>query len=329
MRKSLTTPADFHFGSAVCSHGFFVLAPNAWDPARRTLRTVISIDDRLAIAVEIRELTRGRLNIHSDAGMSSLQIEKVTQAVRRMLRLDEDLSPFHELCREYASHREAAAMRFGRLLRSAELFEDIVKVICTCNVGWRQTVAMVQRMVEYWGVPTTDGKARAFPAAQRLATVRPADLQARARVGYRAAFIHDLARAVADGSLDLKTLEQSERPPEDRYRRLREIRGVGDYAASHLCMLMGDYSRPAIDTEMVRLLRKRYPRKRLTPATISNLYRRWHPYQYLAYWYELWSDYVARHGRSDLWTPTDVGPQITATNRARRPRQARHRPKQA
>jgi hypothetical protein len=31
------------------------------------------------------------------------------------------------------SHRAAARLRFGRLLRSASLFEDIVKVICTCN----------------------------------------------------------------------------------------------------------------------------------------------------------------------------------------------------
>ena len=205
-------------------------------------------------------------------------------------------------------------MRFGRLLRSACLFEDVVKVICTCNVGWRQTVAMVERIVEHWGVPTADGRTRGFPTPRRLAEVPAEELRRLARVGYRASFIHDLARAVADSSLDLDDLEHFDGPPADCYRRLRKIRGVGDYAASHLCMLLGDYSRLAVDTEMVRLMRRRYPRKRLTPATIGVLYRRWHPYQYLAYWHELWSDYVRRHGRSDLWSPAVIGPRITTAN---------------
>lgn len=324
MRKNLPTPTDFDFGSAVCSHGFFVLAPNAWDPAGRILRTVITLDDTVAASVDVQQPTPARLCIHGDASWSAPQTNRVTDAVRRMLRLDEDLSPFHALCRQHSTHHDAAKMRFGRLLRSASLFEDIVKVICTCNVGWRQTVTMVARIVEYWGVPTADGRARGFPTARRLADARPAGLRARARVGYRAPFIHDLARSVADGSLDLNAIEQFDGLPEERYRRLREIRGVGDYAASHICMLLGDYSRPAFDTEMVRLLRRRYPRKRLTPATIAGLYRTWHPYQYLAYWYELWSDYVARHGRSDLWSAADVGHRITSAKRDR-PAQADRR----
>jgi len=310
MRKNLATPSDFDFASAVCSHGFFVLAPNTWDPSAKTLHTVVALDDRLALAVTVRQSGPHRLIIRSNTSAAD-QSAAAIRAVRRMLRLDEDLSEFHDLCRQFPTHRRAVGERFGRLLRGASLFEDLVKVICTCNVAWRQTVAMVDRLVQHWGVPTADGQARAFPTPARLAAVSPADLRRLARVGYRAAFIHDLARRVADGTLDLDEIERFTGPSDERYRRLRQIKGVGDYAASHLCMLLGDYSRLAVDTEMLRLLKQRYPRRKLTPAAIRAHYSAWQPYQYLAYWYELWSDYVGRHGRSDLWNPQQVGSRIT------------------
>jgi len=316
MRRSLPTPPDFAFGSAVCSHGFFVLAPNRWDAAARTLHTAVALDEDRAAAVSIREQSPHRLGVRVDASLFGDQTDAVVAAVRRILRLDEDLSPFHVLCRRRPSHRRAAMSRFGRLLRSESFFEDLVKVICTCNVGWGQTVGMIERIVAHWGIPTTDGCARSFPTPDRLARASVADLRRLARVGYRAPFIRDAARAVAEGSLDLIALEHFDGPADERYRRLRAIRGVGDYAASHLCMLAGDYTRLAVDTEMVRLLRARYPRTRLTPARIRDLYRPWHPYEYLAYWYELWSDYVRRHGQSDQWSAADQGTRITSRRRS-------------
>jgi len=312
MHKTIALPPDFDFGSAVCSHGFFVLAPNLWDPARRILRTVIALNDERAVEVAIRESGPTQLRIDTDERLSRADAATVVQAVRRMLRLDEDLSPFHDLCRQFPTHRRAARTRFGRLLRSASLFEDMVKVICTCNVAWRATVTMVERMVRHWGVPTVDGRSRGFPTPAGLAAISPAELRRKARVGYRAGYIHELACRVAGGRLDLDGLEHWPGSADERYHRLRQIRGVGDYAASHLCMLLGDYSRLAIDTEMLRLLKERHPRRRFTAASIRACYRQWHPYQSLAYWYELWSDYVGRHGRSDLWSPADVGPRITS-----------------
>jgi 3-methyladenine DNA glycosylase/8-oxoguanine DNA glycosylase len=312
MRRTAALPPDFDFGSAVCSHGFFVLAPNLWEPARRVLHTVIALDDERAVEVAIRESGRPRLLIDIDERLSRPDAATVVQAVRRMLRLDEDLSPFHDLCRQSPTHRRAARTHFGRLLRSPSLFEDIVKVICTCNVAWRATMTMVERIVRHWGVPTGDGRGRGFPTPAGLAAVSPAELQRKARVGYRAGCIHELACRVAGGLLDMDELEHRPGSADERYHRLRQIRGVGDYAASHLCMLLGDYSRLAIDTEMLRLLKQRHPRRRFTPGAIRACYRKWHPYQYLAYWYELWSDYVGRHGRADLWSPVDVGPRITS-----------------
>jgi 3-methyladenine DNA glycosylase/8-oxoguanine DNA glycosylase len=228
-----------------------------------------------------------------------------------MLRLDEDLSDFHARCAASAAHRAAARLRFGRLLRSATLFEDIVKVICTCNVTWRQTVAMVGNLVTHWGVATADGVARGFPTPLLLARASVDDLRTRGRLGYRAGFVHQLAEDIVEGRLDLASIEACTESANELCRRLKQITGIGNYAAGHLCMLLGRYDRLAIDTEMMRHLRSRHPRRRWTPAGIERYYRPWQPYQFLAYWFELWQDYERQHGRADQWNPATDGSRIT------------------
>jgi 3-methyladenine DNA glycosylase/8-oxoguanine DNA glycosylase len=318
MKLWLATPPDFDFRSAVCSHGFFVLAPNAWNPSEQVLRTVIPLDRHTAIPVMIREAPGGTrtssdpgLTVSLAGGPAAKQRSAVRAAVRRMLRLDEDLSGFHRRCRRSETHRQAAEMRFGRLLRSASLFEDVVKVICTCNTSWRQTVSMVQRITDAWGVPTPEGAGRGFPTADLLAEVPAATLRRVAGVGYRAEFLHRLARHVVDGRLDLETIEHFTGPSDELYKMLRTIHGVGDYAAAHLCMLLGRYDRLAVDTELRRFLQERHPRRRFTPRTLRRYYDHWQPYQFLAYWFDLWSDYTLRHGQSHEWDPEQVGRRIT------------------
>lgn len=312
MRITLPTPADFDLGAAVCSHGFFVLAPNQWDPASRTLGTVITLDETTAVQITLREADRQHLRLDSRSSLPADYRATLRRAVGRMLRLEESLAPFHALCEQHPSHQAAARTRFGRLLRSPTLFEDCVKVICTCNVAWRQTVAMVERIVESWGVPTPDGRARGFPTPSLLAAVPIDEMKRTARVGYRAGFIHELADQVAGSRLDLGAIEAFVGTSEELHRQLRGIRGIGPYAAAHLAMLLGRYDRLAVDTELVRFFGDRHPRLRPTPARIQAYYRRWHPYEFLAYWYELWQGYVDRHGPADTWSADLIGRNITA-----------------
>ncbi|GMU23048.1 MAG: hypothetical protein AMXMBFR13_31320 [Phycisphaerae bacterium] len=338
MKLKLPAPRDFDFRTAVCSHGFFVLAPNEWVPPAGPLQTTVALDDNRAVAVQVSGAD-GVVSARSSASLSPAERRIVSAAIRRMLRLDEDLSAFHALCEASDTHRRAAETRFGRLLRSATLFEDIVKVICTCNVAWRQTVAMVNAMVSKWGIPVESSSepltakldsgssplvrarsapkpkslrlSRSFPTPLRLARVRESTLKRIARVGYRAPFIAKLARDVADGRVDLEAIERFTGPSHDLHRRLRQIRGVGDYAAGNLAMLLGRYDRLAVDTEMLRLLREREPGRTWTPAAARERYAAWKDYAFLAYWFELWEDYSHRHGRAEEWWPQTVGAQIT------------------
>lgn len=334
MRFTLRVPPDFDLAAAVCSHGFFLLAPNRWDGRVRTFETAVAVNDERAVGVRVREAANGRLGVTvAGANRTSGDRRAVEHAVNRILRVDEDLSAFHALCAQHETHRPAAAARFGRLIRSATLFEDIVKVMATCNITWRQTVSIIAATTERYGVPVDgDDARRAFPTPQRLAAAAPADLRATCKFGYRADWVSKLARAVSDGTLDLDAIERLAAGPaahhstadahrngdtDALYRRLREIMGVGDYAAANLLMLLGRYDRLAIDSELMRFFRERYPRRKPTPANIRRHYEQFAPYPFLAYWWELWSKYRETNGPSETWEPAD-GQRVTRPQPERR-----------
>ena len=305
---------DFDFRSAVCSHGFFMLAPNRWDPVGGVLCTAVALDDDRAVGVDLRAAGSGRVRMDLAGRHRAASAAAARRAVIRMLRLGEDLSGFHARCRASTTHRAAARQRFGRLLRGASLFEDVVKVLCTCNTAWSRTVVMVGHLVQRWGVPAEGTDRRAFPTPRRLAEASEADLRA-AGLGYRAGWILRLARAVAEGRVDLAAFERSPAATTDLMYDLRRIRGVGPYAAAHLAMLLGRYDCLAWDSEMRRLLEHRAPHRRWTPAAAMSEYRAWHPYQFLAYWYDLWRGYADVHGAPHLWDPAVLAGGITRRGR--------------
>lgn len=307
MRVYQQTAEDFDFATAVGSYGFFALAPNRWDPRTGTLTTALQADG-LALEVRIRAARRsGRdavcIEVPGHKSLTGKQRQGLLSAVRRMVRLDENLADFHGLCARQAELRPAAKLRFGRLLRSPTLFEDVVKTMCTCNITWRQTLSVVQRLVERYGDPAVNNASVcAFPTPERLAAASEKELKESCGVGYRAEWIITFAQQVVEGEFDVAKCEAEKLPTEGLYRHLRTIRGVGDYAASSLCALLGRYDRLAIDTVLMDHYRQRFPRRKATPAKINRHYARYHPYEYLVYWWELWNRFLDETGHPTSWT---------------------------
>lgn len=308
----IETPADFRFESAVCSHGFFMLAPNRWNTERRALHTTVPDDDDGAWAIVVDSPMDEYVRVRVPGGRpSAIRKRAIVRRVRRILRMDEDLSGFHRLCAAHSSHAGAARGRFGRLIRSASLFEDMVKVICTCNITWKQTVGIVDALVRRFGMPAeNDPEVSAFPDANALASARLTALKAKCSLGYRAEYVRDLARAFVAGRVDPAALESCGADSDELYKTLRQIRGIGDYAAGCLLMLLGHYDRLAIDSETVRHFRKRFPRRKATPVNIRKHYQAYQPYAFLAYWYELWADYAGTNGNASEWT-AEQGASVT------------------
>ena len=106
-------------------------------------------------------------------------------------------------------------------------------------------------------------------------------------LGYRSDYVWQLARQVSEGTLDLAAFEDPTRPIEDLYRELRQIKGVGDYAAATILMLLGRYERLAIDSELRAFTAKKYFKGETgTEAQLRALYEPWGRWQYLAYWFD-------------------------------------------
>ena len=122
------------------------------------------------------------------------------------------------------------------------------------------------------------------------------------------------------GELDLDWFEDPHRSTDAIYKQLRGILGIGDYAAANLCQLLGRYDRVAIDSETYRHFRQhhrqvlpRSPKK--CSQVIESHYARYAPFQFLAYWFELWGSYEKRMGDASAWTAEQEGVEITTAKR--------------
>ena len=217
-------------------------------------------------------------------------------SVAHILRLDEDLSAFYDLCRTDDDLRWVCEGA-GRMIRSATVFEEVVKTICTTNCAWSATERMVGAIVGYLGAPAPGApkagpRGRAFPEPEVMARAGEDFYRNVARAGYRGGYLMSLARMVADGDVDLEELASPDLNEDEVERRLIALPGVGPYAAAHIMMMLGRYSRLILDS----WTRPTYARvagyKKVKDSTILRRWRRYGPYAGLAFWLYLTRSWV-------------------------------------
>lgn len=300
-------PPRFSLTHAVCSYGYFILAPNRWDPETRSYhRPLRDLNERVincritqARSERATRAKGGILKVHCHRIVARAHHAHLKAQVARVLRLDTDPAVFRHWHRLNPSAKRA---RFDRLFRSPTLFEDIVKTITGCNVSWPNTINMNRLLC------AKVGQSGAFPTPAELAASTPAKLKAACKVGYRADRIVRLARDVERGRLDLAWFEDPRRTTDELYDALRDIHGIGDYAANNILQLLGRFDRLPIDSETVRHFRQ-FHNHDGDPRDITErartFYDRYAPFQFLAYWFELWGDYESRFGKSHGWTEAD------------------------
>ena len=235
MHVQISPPPDFSFSETLTAHGWRRLAPFAWDEGAQTLEHVGEVGGAV-VRLRLRE-EEGRITIDADGGAEE---DKVVRRVRRMLQLDLPLDAFHAYCRSRPELGHIAECRRGRMLRSPTLFEDAVKVIATVNTTWAQTIAMTARLVEHFGAALpSDPSRHAFPTPQRLADVPFEEFAAKARMGYRNAYVHSLAMSIAEGWLDLEAWQDEELTAAELRKRLLALPGIGPYGAACLMLYLG------------------------------------------------------------------------------------------
>jgi N-glycosylase/DNA lyase len=268
----------------LASHGVADLPPNEIDAEAATLTTTLTLRQG-ATTVHVGDGLSGAVRVTGSGPRAGL-----LDAIRHMLRLDDDLSAFYALARADPDLAWAAAGA-GRMMRSPTVFEDVVKTICTTNCAWSATVRMTTALVEQLGAEAPDGR-HAFPTPTAMAEAGDEFYRDVVRAGYRGAYLRTLALAVADGALDLEALNDSELDDDDMAERLLALPGCGPYATAHMMMLLGRYSRLILDS----WTRPKYARvngRKAADRTIERRFRRYGDYAGLAFWLYLTRDWVA------------------------------------
>ena len=216
--------------------------------------------------------------------------EQIVRLVSHILRLDEDLSGFYEVARRDPDLAWAADGA-GRMVRSATVFEDVVKTICTTNCTWSATQRMVGALVENLGAEAPGGK-HAFPTPGAMAAADERFYKEAVRAGYRGPNFRALATDVAEGRLDLEQLLDPELPDDEVEAELLALPGVGPYASAHIMMTLGRHSRLILDSWTRPTYARLTGNRKVSDAAIE---RRFHPYgKYagLAFWLFLTRDWV-------------------------------------
>ena len=329
---SITPPSDFFLPRDVCSYGYFLLAPNYWDPRAKTLWRVLNLVDGPVLTHISQTRKGGRLSIKLSRGVSKQERSTLVEQVTRMLRLDETsehISHFHKLDKR---HKKSGR---GRLFRSPTLFEDVIKTVTSCNVTWPSTINMNRRLCEVVGdeVPLASTvafpkmrtdvastfRAFAFPTAAQIAETRVATLRARCRVGYRDQRIVDLAKLfstpVAKGGFDAATIEDPATSDDDVFDALIDLPGIGPYAAANIMQLLGRYAKLPLDTESVRHGRTMLGFKGSSAQVMKKVKRHFEPMgdqAFRSYWFEMWTFYESKHGPAWTWERDTTGRMFTA-----------------
>jgi 3-methyladenine DNA glycosylase/8-oxoguanine DNA glycosylase len=303
-RLTVKTASDYLFRRDLCSYGYFLLAPNLWDPRELKLTRPLDLSDGLAV-FEIDQPGNkrgGALRVRCDRKLSRVEQAEVRALLTRMLNLnDEGVREFHKLDPRWKRSGR------GRLSRSPTFFEDVIKTVTSCNVTWPSTMTMNVRLCEVVNP--------AFPRATQLAKHRPETLRARCSVGYRDQRIVQIAKLFVSGAVDPGWFEDIATPDDEVYAALLALPGIGPYGAANIMQLLGRYSFVALDTESLRHARSVLGWKGEDGPLMKRLakhYERYGDHRFRSYWFELWADYEGRKGPAHTWDPNTSGRTFTA-----------------
>jgi len=154
---------------------------------------------------------------------------------------------------------------------------------------------MVSALVGELGTPAEGAPGRrAFPTPEAMAQAGDAFYRDVARAGYRGPYLRALATDIAEGRLDLESLNDPALGDEEVAERLLALAGVGPYAAAHVMMLLGRYRRLVLDSWTRPTYRRLSARPRLTDKGIERAFRRYREFAGLAFWLTLTEDWLTQ-----------------------------------
>lgn len=175
-----------------------------------------------------------------------------------------------------------------------------------------------------------------FPTPAELAKLDKDFLAKRCKLGYRAERILKLAQGIVEGRIRLRELEETCMDRSlcsyDKLAvQLRQIDGFGPFTCANVLMCMGFYHIIPSDSETIRHLQQVHGRKstiKTIARDVQQIYAKYSPFQFLAYWSELWHFYENKFGKiSEM--PYSAYKLFTACNMKSESRRSNKRKKTA
>ena len=247
------------------------------------------------------EAARLRVAVAGQPNRAALRAA-VTSALERLLGLSTDLTEFYR----FAAHDQRLgplARRFRGMKppRFATVFECAVNAMACQQVTLTLGVRLLNRLAATYGTALGEGgeAVHAFPGPADLAGLSPAGLR---RLGFsrqKGLAMIELARAVAEGRLDLEGLAAL--PDDEAVKCLSELRGVGRWTAEYVLLrgLGRTHVFPGDDVGARNNLRRwtRLPQP-LDYVGVRRVLSRWDGYAGLVY-FHLLLDRLAEAGHLD------------------------------
>lgn len=268
--RTITAASDISLPMTVQSHGWVALAPWKWDADAGVLSRTDLLDAPTTITVTQSgpRSVDVRYDRERDAG-DALAVESI---VSRWLSLDWDPTSAVEAARAVdPAVADVVARGGGRFLRGSTFYEDYLKTACTVQINWEGSKRMAARLIEQIGGGFVPTPVQVMDAGEMV-------LRQQAGLGFRAkGILLSTERLLQNGLVDGRgdAVEDAL-----TYDTLIQLHGVGPYAASHLRVLLHDFSRVPVDSEVSAYFRNRHG---IDPASIDRFLDAWGQYKFLGY----------------------------------------------
>jgi DNA-3-methyladenine glycosylase II len=216
--------------------------------------------------------------------------EPITDALREAMRdrvefflsTADDLAPFYAIGRDDPAFAPVIAQLYGyHHVKFLTPFENAAWAILAQRVQMPVARKMRQALMErYGGAQTVNGETyRAFPTAERLATINPDDLLDILPTLRKAPYLYGVARAFDD--VDEQWLRAG--PYDEVYAWLRAIPGIGEWSATFILIRgLGRMERLSTEPATLRAAERVYGPRAATWDGVMEIAARYGPYQ--GYW---------------------------------------------
>ena len=199
--------------------------------------------------IRVRDTPDGKGVEYETTGLSETH-------VRELLGIDDPLDEIHDAVTEDERVARAVEEYGGMRVVSDPFFPCVVSFIISAQNRIPRIRKLVNEMAREWG-EHVEGYGHSFPSPEKLAEVGEEPLRDLG-LGYRAPYVVESARLVADGTVDADEIR--EMSYHEAHEAVQELVGVGDKVGDCVLLFSLKFGEAVpLDTWMLQVVEEHYP----------------------------------------------------------------------